>query len=48
MTMEFVQGINVDRPEKLQAAGINLKEISDTLSHCFARQMFEFGVAARY
>lgn len=46
--MEFVKGINIDRPEELKAAGMNLKEVSDLMSHCFARQMFEFGVAARY
>lgn len=46
--MEFVKGINIDKADELKAAGMNLKEVSDQLSHCFARQMFEFGVIARY
>lgn len=42
--MEFVEGINIDDKQKLQAAGIDLKLVSDVLANCFARQMFEFGV----
>jgi predicted unusual protein kinase regulating ubiquinone biosynthesis (AarF/ABC1/UbiB family) len=45
--MEFVKGINVDKGDSLKEAGMNVKEVSDLLSHCFARQMFEFGVRAR-
>ena len=48
MTMEFVEGINIDDKEKLQAAGIDLKLVSDVLANCFARQMFEFGVLHDY
>lgn len=42
--MEFVDGINIDDKAKLESSGFNLKEVSDMLAYCFARQMFEFGV----
>ena len=46
--MEFVKGINVDKAEQLRQSSMNVREVSDLLSYCFARQMFEFGVVARY
>lgn len=46
--MEFVKGINVDKAADLKAAGLDLAEVSDLLSRCFSRQIFEFGVKARY
>jgi aarF domain-containing kinase len=42
--MEFVNGINIDNKEAMVKEGINIKEVSNLLSHCFAKQIFEFGV----
>ncbi len=42
--MEFVSGINIDNKDAMIKEGINIKEVSNLLAHCFARQIFEFGV----
>lgn len=42
--MEFVSGINIDNKEAMIKEGINIKEVSNLLAHCFAKQIFEFGV----
>lgn len=44
--MEFVSGINIDNKEAMLKEGINVKEVSNLLAHCFAKQIFEFGVAS--
>lgn len=43
MTMEFVDGINIDHKSRLEQAGISPKEASELLADCFSRQIFEFG-----
>ena len=43
MTMEFVEGINIDHKQRLVDAGISPKEASELLADCFSRQIFEFG-----
>ena len=44
--MEFVSGINIDNREAMEKEGINIKEVSNLLAHCFAKQIFEFGVSS--
>jgi len=43
LTMEFCPGINIDDKDAMLRAGINIKEASNILAECFARQIFEFG-----
>jgi len=41
--MEFVKGVSVNKVKEIRDMGIDLKEVSKLLSHCFSQQIFEFG-----
>lgn len=43
LTMEFMEGIPVNDPDKLQAAGIDPIELSERISKLIYQQIFDFG-----
>lgn len=43
MTMEYVDGFNIDNLERLKNENFDVKEVSSILADCFSRQIFEFG-----
>ncbi|MCC7519110.1 MAG: AarF/ABC1/UbiB kinase family protein [Verrucomicrobiae bacterium] len=43
LTMEFLAGLRVDRPEDLRAHGIHPSTLSERMSRLIFQQMFEFG-----
>lgn len=44
LTMEFVEGLRVDEPEELTAAGIDTRALAANGARIFLRQAFELGV----
>jgi aarF domain-containing kinase len=41
--MEYIDGVAVTKTKEIQEMGINLKDVSKLLNHCFSQQIFEFG-----
>jgi len=41
--MEYVNGVAITKTKEIQDMGIDLKDVSKLLNHCFSQQIFEFG-----
>jgi len=43
LIMEYMEGVAITKVKEIQEMGINLRDVSLLLNHCFSRQIFEFG-----
>jgi len=43
LIMEYVEGVAITKVKEIQDMGINLRDVSQLLNHCFSQQIFEFG-----
>jgi len=41
--MEYVNGVAITKTKEIQDMGIDLRDVSKLLNHCFSQQIFEFG-----
>eukprot|EP01130_Rhizamoeba_saxonica_P002281 TRINITY_DN12119_c0_g1_i1.p1 TRINITY_DN12119_c0_g1~~TRINITY_DN12119_c0_g1_i1.p1 ORF type:complete len:652 (+),score=104.88 TRINITY_DN12119_c0_g1_i1:142-1956(+) len=43
LTMEFIEGVNIDNVPKIKEWGFTTKDVANILFNCFAEQIFEHG-----